>query len=138
MRIISWNCQGILVTPTVLLLLDIQRRHKPDVFFLFETHLDDEKAEALRRRLGMDEKIVVPSPDGRRGGLLMVWKKEVRIYSQTTTLTGIDVNIHETNGNIWRLTGIYGEPSWEHKDRTYRYIRDLHTHSRLPWVTIGD
>ena len=138
MKLISWNCRGLLGAPTVRLLLAIQRQHNPDAFFLSETHLDDEKAEKLMRKLGMDERIVEPCLDGRTGGLLMVWKKEVRIYSQTTARWGIDVHVHETNGDIWRMTGIYGEPSWEHKDRTYQYIRDLHAQSRLPWVIIGD
>ena len=88
MKLISWNCRG-LIGALVRSLLDIQRRHKTDVFFLSETHLDDAKAEELMRKLGMDERIVVASPDGRKGGLLLVWKKEVRIYSQTTTLDGM-------------------------------------------------
>lgn len=46
----------------------------------------------------MDYKIVAPSLDGRKGGLLLVWKKEVRIYSQTTTFSVINVMVEESNG----------------------------------------
>ena len=81
MKLISWNCRGLLGTPTVRSLLDIQRRHNLDAFFLSETHLDEDRAEDLMRRMGMDYKIVAPCLDGRKGGLLLVWKKEVRIYS---------------------------------------------------------
>ena len=98
MKIISWNCRGLLGAPIVRSLLDIQRRHKPNVFFLSETHLGDDKAEIVMRKLGMDERIVAASPDGRRGGLLLVWKKEVRIYSQTTTFSVINVMVEESNG----------------------------------------
>ncbi|XP_073357687.1 uncharacterized protein [Aegilops tauschii subsp. strangulata] len=138
MKLISWNCRGILGAPTVRSLLDIQRRHRPDAFFLSETHLDDEKAEALRVKLQMDEMLVAPCLDGRKGGLLLVWKKEVRIYSRTTTLDFIDVSVENANGDMWRLTGIYGEPNWNCKHRTYQLIRDLHAQSRLPWLVIGD
>ena len=46
----------------------------------------------------MDYKIVAPSLDGRKGGLLLVWKKEVRIYSHTTTFSVINVMVEESNG----------------------------------------
>src|SRR4051812_10930588 len=138
MKTIAWNCRGILGAPTVRSLLDIQRCHEPDVFFLSETHLDEEKAEAVRKKLRMDHMIVSPSPDGRKGGLLLTWKKEVRIYFQANTIDYIDVMVEEANRDLWRMTGIYGEPSWEHKDRTYRRIRDLHAQSSLPWEVIGD
>jgi hypothetical protein len=46
--------------------------------FLSETHLDDYPAECLRRRLKMDLKIVNPS-DGTSGGVILLWKKEIKI-----------------------------------------------------------
>ena len=57
----------------------------------------------------MDYEIVAPCLDGRKGGLLLVWKKEVRIYSRASTLDFIDVSVEEENGDMWRLTGIYGD-----------------------------
>ena len=33
---------------------------------------------------------------------------------------------------------MYGEPSWDNKEITYRLLRDLHAQSTLPWVAIGD
>ena len=46
------------------------------MFFLSETHLGKAKAENLKRRLGCDHYIIHKS-DGRSGGLLMLWRKEV-------------------------------------------------------------
>ena len=89
MKITSWNCRGILGAPTVRSLLDIQRRYEPDAFFLSETHLDEAKAEELMRKLRMDEMIVAPSLDGTKGGLLLVWKKEVRIYSRAPWISSM-------------------------------------------------
>lgn len=90
------------------------------------------------KKLKMDHKIVSPSPDGRKGALLLVWKKEVRIYFRDNTLDFIDVTMEEQNGDLWSMTGIYGEPSWENKERTYRLIRDLHAQYDLSWVILGD
>ena len=115
MKIFSWNCRGLLGAPTVRSLLDFQRRYNSDVSFLSETHLDNDKAANLMRKLQCDHRLVVPSLDGRKGGLLMVWKKEVRIYSRTTTLEFIDVSVEEPDGQMWRLIGIYGQPTWDNK-----------------------
>ena len=65
MKLISWNYRGLFGAPTVRPLLDIQRRHSPDVFFLSETHLDDLQADEVNKKLKMDHKIVAPSLDGR-------------------------------------------------------------------------
>jgi exonuclease III len=138
MKLIGYNCRTLRGGPAVRSLLDIQRQHNPDAFFLSETYLDEEKADDVRKKLKMDHMIVSPSADGRSGGLMMVWKKEVRIYSQMATTDFIDMTVEEDNGAIWRLTGFYGEPSWENKHRTYDVLRDLHSRADLPWLAIGD
>lgn len=48
----------------------------------------------------------------------------------------IDVIVGE--GEQWRLSGIYGEPSWEHKYRTWEALRYLKNGNSLPWLAIGD
>jgi hypothetical protein len=55
-----------------------------------------------------------------------------------TTTDFIDTTVEEDNGDIWRLTGFYGEPSWENKHKTYDVLRGLHAHANLPWLAIGD
>jgi hypothetical protein len=50
----------------------------------------------------------------------------------------IDVIVQESPEKIWRLTGIYGEPRWEDKYKTWDRMRELHAQNNLPWVTIGD
>jgi hypothetical protein len=105
--------------------------------FLSETHLDDYPAECLRRRLKMDSKIVNPS-NGRSGGVIMFWKREINIDLLFSAPNYIDVRIVENPGKIWRLTGIYGEPRWEDKYKTWDTLRDLNNSSELPWVVLGD
>jgi hypothetical protein len=92
-------------------LVKVQKRHNPDVIFLMETHLDVWPTECLRRSLGMDYKEVVKS-DGRKGGLLLLWKKKVVLYVRCKTDNYIDVFIGDGIENIWRFTGFYGEPKW--------------------------
>lgn len=137
MKILGLNCQGLGNAPTVTALLDVQRRYNPEVLFLSETHLDDYPAECLRRWLKMDLKIVNPS-DGRSGGVIMFWRKEIVIEQIFSAPKYIDVRVVESPGKIWRLTGIYGEPRWEDKYKTWDKMRELKDTSNLPWVIVGD
>jgi hypothetical protein len=85
----------------------------------------------------MDSKIVNPS-DGRSGGVILLWKKEVVVEQVFSAPKYIDVYIKESPEKTWRLTGIYGEPRWEDKYKTWDKLRELKTVSNLPWVILGD
>ena len=103
MKILAWNCWGLGNAPTVRALLDVQRRCSPDVMFLSETHLDIYPAECLRRRLGMDHKLVCPS-DGRKGGLALYRRNNIKVHRLALDSMFIDVKIEEINNTVWRLT----------------------------------
>jgi len=135
MKIMAWNCQGLASARAVHAFLEIQKRERPDVFFLSKTHLGKAKAEILKRKLGCDHFIIHES-DGRSGGLLMLWRKDIVIQNQGVSQYFIDVVIR--GNEEWRLTGIYGEPSWDKKQLTWETLRSLHGNSSLPWLAIGD
>jgi hypothetical protein len=44
----------------------------------------------------------------------------------------------ESPDKEWSLTGIYGEPRWQDKYKTWDKLRELKGHNNLPWVVIGD
>jgi hypothetical protein len=137
MNTLSQNCRGLTGEAAVRALLDLQKRWGPDVLFLSETHLDDWPAECLRRRLKMDHKIVVQS-DGRSGGLVLYWKKEIAVDLRFKCENYIDVNIGRGVENFWRFTGMYGEPKWENKYLTWQRLRNFHSQGNMPWLVIGD
>jgi hypothetical protein len=85
----------------------------------------------------MDSKICNPS-DGRSGGLLMLYKKDIKVELIFSAPMYIDVKIIERDDKVWRFTGIYGESRWEHKYKTWDKIRELKNNSQLPWVILGD
>jgi hypothetical protein len=85
--------------------------------------------------LGCDHYIILES-DGRRGGLLTLWRKEVVIQLNGVSKYFIDVVVRD--GDEWRLIGVYGEPSWDHKDQTWGALCSLHGSSSLPWLALGD
>jgi hypothetical protein len=85
----------------------------------------------------MDYKIVNPS-NGRSGGVMLLWKKEVVIQQIFSAPKYIDVQVIEASDKIWRLTGMYGERKWEDKYKNWDKIRELNSNSSLPWALIGD
>jgi hypothetical protein len=131
MRILGKNCRGLGNDPAVRALLDIKMRCNPDVLFLSETHLDTYPADCLKRRLKIDFKIVNPS-DGRSGGVLLLWRREISIQQIFSAPKYIDVRVVESPNKVWRLTGIYGEPRWEDKHLTWDKIRELNGQYNMP------
>lgn len=64
----------MLAATTVLELLDLQERVGPDVIFPSESHINKEKAQVLRVKLGFDFVHLVES-DGRANGLALFCNK---------------------------------------------------------------
>lgn len=51
----------------------------------------------------------------------------------------IDVAVKNKNGDLFRLTGIYGEPDRRRRrHETWNLIRTLSLNNTLPWCLIGD
>ena len=121
MKLLCLNCRGLGNDPAVRAVLDIQRKHDPDVMFLSETHLDSYPAECFRRRTRLERKLVCPG-DGRKGGLLLLWKREIHIEPLELDPMFIDVKIKERD-TFWRFTGMYGEFRWEDKYKTWDKMR---------------
>jgi hypothetical protein len=137
MKIMGLNCQGLGNAPTVRALSDARKRWDPEVMFLSETHLDTFPAECLRRTLKMDSKIVNPS-DGRSGGVMLLWKREVTIQQIYSATKYIDVKVIDGQSGQWRFTGMYGEPRWQDKYKTWDKIRELKAQHDLTWLIMGD
>jgi hypothetical protein len=68
----------------------------------------------------------------------MFWKRGIDVELRWKGRMHIDVNITETDGFKWGLTGIYGEPKQDKREETWRLLRTLHHQSDFPWLCIGD
>lgn len=85
----------------------------------------------------MDHKEVVES-DGRSGGLLLLWKKEVVISLRHKTLNYIDGFVGSGQENMCRLTGMYGEARWRDKHLTWQRLRELRDVCDMAWMVLID
>jgi hypothetical protein len=88
------------------------------------------------RRLDFHHMLIHES-DGRSGGLLLMWKNDVKVIERSVTNRHIDVTID--SGSVWRFTGVYGEPDWRYKEQTWTDLRTLFVCNNLmPWFLVGD
>lgn len=75
MSTLSWNCRGVGLPWNVRFLKDVVWREKPTFIFLCETIGRKDKLEGIRRHLGFEGMVVV-EPQGRSGGLALLWREE--------------------------------------------------------------
>uniref|UniRef100_A0A8R7V6I8 Exo_endo_phos domain-containing protein n=1 Tax=Triticum urartu TaxID=4572 RepID=A0A8R7V6I8_TRIUA len=66
------------------------------------------------------------------------WKKEVSVSLRDKNKNLIDVLIGNGANNIWRFTGLYGEPKWADKHLTWQRLRELKSVCDMSWAVIGD
>jgi hypothetical protein len=133
MKTFALNCRGLKNDAAVRALREGQERCDPDVMFLSETHLDARGCERIRLKTKMNGTLVAPS-DGRSGGLLLLWKNTVTIDLKSLHSNYIDVRVNGGTEEQWRLTGIYGEPAWAAKFKTWERLRELHGQSDMRWL----
>jgi exonuclease III len=137
MRLATWNCRGMGNGPAVRGLLDFQKQEDPDVLFLCETKMVESNLQKFKSLLGMHG-MEVRYCEGKINGLVMFLKKEVNVKLCSFSKFHIDVQIEEEDGFKWRFIGIYGEPTTEKGDITWRLMRIVSKKNKLPWLCIGD
>ena len=131
MKILGWNCCGMLSHTAVHELLDLKGLIRTDLVFLSESHLNKCKADELRRVLNFDSMYVVES-DGRAGGLVMFYHKMNNIELNYVSPYFIDILIMNGNNVQWRFTGFYGRPNWSDHNLSWDDIRNLHSKGNHP------
>ena len=108
MNALSWNCRGLGNLRIVRQLQDVIAFIDPILVFLMETKLSKEAMTKKKFTLGFTEGLVVAS-NGSKGGLALLWKKEVMVDVQTFGPWHIDAEVGRVDGTgKWRFTGFIG------------------------------
>ncbi|XP_062155309.1 uncharacterized protein LOC133863383 [Alnus glutinosa] len=76
MKILAWNCCGLALAPTILVLRALIRYYRLDLLFLSETKVSSSLFWFLLHGLGFVDMLKVP-PVGSRGGIFLTWKDGV-------------------------------------------------------------
>lgn len=85
-----------------------------------ETKLSKEDMTRKKYALGFTEGLVVAS-NGSKGGLALLWKKDIMVDVQTFGPWHIDAEVVGTNSlGRWRFTGFYGQSKTSKREEIYR------------------
>ncbi|XP_074363457.1 uncharacterized protein LOC141704005 [Apium graveolens] len=84
------------------------------------------------------EGLLTVEPQGRSGGIALLWKDAEDVNLMSMSKNHIDVSIKVIGKDPWRLTGIYGEPIRAQRHKTWDLLRHLARDANLPWYLIGD
>lgn len=124
MNMLSWNCRGVGLPWNIQFLSDLVRTEKPMIIFLCEMLARKSKIEWVQLRLDYQGFFVV-EPVGRSGGLALLWKESEQVELLDFSQNHVDVIIIMENGDLWHLTGLYGEPNKTLRRRTLDLLRNL-------------
>lgn len=80
----------------------------------------------------------VVEPQGRSGGLALLWREQGQARVVSYSQYHIDVEATVEGMGVWRLTGFYGEPNRSQRRKTWDLLRNLSRDSNLSWAIIGD
>ena len=137
MSSLSWNYQGLGLQRTIQALKKFLRAEELKFVFLMKTKLHCDVMSRLKH-LGYTHGVVVSS-DGNSRGLALLWKPgtevQIRKYSQWYIEAFVDC---ENNGDLWRLTGLYGHFDTSKREETWTLLESLSGISNLLWLCIGD
>ncbi|KAL0433563.1 UNVERIFIED_CONTAM: hypothetical protein Slati_2690600 [Sesamum latifolium] len=96
MSLLVWNCQGLGSPWTVRVLSELIRLHNPALVFLSETKCKKRKCEYLKLKFNMFS-ISVES-QGKGGGLMLLWSKDVNLIVHSFSSSHIDAGIANEKG----------------------------------------
>ena len=121
MSLLIWNCRGLGNPRTVRELGDYIRAKDPSVMFLVETWTNNDRLHQVLRNFDFVNKWVVHSSN-RGGGLVLLWKEDIRITVEDSSKYYTDVLVEKNTPQEWRFTGFYGEPVTNRRHETWTKI----------------
>lgn len=67
----------------------------------------------------------------------MLWRYKEEVTLSSFNKNHVDVTVKNKYGDIFRLTGVYGEPDRRKRHETWHLLRTLSTGNSMPWCLIG-
>ena len=89
MSLLSWNCRGLGNLRIVNALAKVVHKEEPIIVFLMETKLKKDWIDLIKEKCNMKNCFIVPSI-GNSGGLMLLWKEELRVDVKTFSQSHID------------------------------------------------
>ena len=123
-------------TPTVRHLREIRGQYFPEVIFLCETKKKRDYLENIVGHLGYFDLHTV-EPQGRSGGLALLWKDSVSIKIIQSDKRMIDALV-TWQDKEFHLSCIYGEPVQSARGELWERLTRVGSQRSKPWMLTGD
>ena len=134
MRILSWNCMGLGKPPAVLQCQKKAQVHKPDIIFLMETKLVQNKGREILEKCGFLNGWEF-SREGLSGGLLLGWQQNVNLSIQYDSKHLIHADLLDHKGTPLSVTFIYGQPDHTKREAFWLELKPI---AKPIWLCIRD
>ncbi|XP_026398400.1 uncharacterized protein LOC113294209 [Papaver somniferum] len=138
MKVLSWNIQGFNTPATGDNLRDIIRTQDPDIIFLCETKLYDDKMKSLLAPFRYPN-INYLQPLGLSGGFVLMWNNGFvcDIVSCENNMIRAAFQSDPSQPE-WLLSCMYGYCNYAKKKAQWEFIKDIGFNISQPWVLTGD
>jgi hypothetical protein len=95
---------------------------RPNLLFLIETKVKQEKMNLLRMSLGFEGMLAV-DPVGRSGGIALLWTDSREVTIQNYSRHHINAVIQFVDSDqSWKLTAFYGHPNFTHRVASWQLL----------------
>lgn len=110
MIILAWNCRGLARPATIRALWALVCDKHPDVLFLAETKINNDRMKSCLSTLGYPNFVSSP-PLNKAGGLCLGWRNGVEIKITLSNNFLINALVFSSpSSQPWMLTTVYGPP----------------------------
>ncbi|CAN0918166.1 hypothetical protein LINGRAHAP2_LOCUS30710 [Linum grandiflorum] len=116
---------------------DLIKVHRHDVVFLSKKLVGKHKLEEIRVKVKFEGCFAV-DVRGRSGGLGMLWREKSQLNLLRYQDNFIESEVHDGNGETFRLTSFYGYPERERQQESWDLLRELGRNVNSSWCVIGD
>ena len=138
MNLLSWNCRGLGNPQTVNALKKVVKNEEPKIVFLMETKSNKDWMIMVCDKCEFKHGVFVDS-NGMSGGLVLMWKEDIKVEIQTFSPSHIDALVDGgTEYGWWRMTGFYRNLETAKRPESWTKLKQLSNTSTLPWIVIGD
>ena len=132
-----WNCRGLGNPHIVRELVDYIWVKHLAIVFLVETWTNDTRLDQVLCNFDFRNKWSVPSGH-RGGGLVLLWKQDIRVIVEDSSRYCIDVLIEKNTPQEWRFTGFYFELVTTRRHKAWTKLQTLNDKPHIPWLCAGD
>ncbi|XP_057453240.1 uncharacterized protein LOC130745118 [Lotus japonicus] len=137
-NVLAWNVRGAANASCKRNLKEVVRKYKPDVCFLFETHIQFRRVESYWARLGY-RPLAIEEARGQAGGVwalgligLPLTVDQVSLHPQAISLR------FRSPSASWVCTGVYASPIPTQRHHLWEHLRQVEPLVQGPWAMIGD